>query len=179
MSSCSPAPSLLVELNREMEGRRLGRVVIVGGFAVELYSGGAYRSGDIDFVLDTYKPEEARRVFDELAEKRGWRRVSRTYEGPGALFLDLVGYEYVGRVKVLEICGGEVYVQSPEDAIVSSLNACVYGDSPGDCERAAAVLSAQWGHIDWGYLAALAEKNGVLAKLEELRHVVKVTLCGQ
>lgn len=179
MSSCSPALFLLAELNREVESRQLGRVVIVGGFAVELYSGGAYRTGDIDFVLDTYKPEEARRVFEELAESRGWRRVSRTYEGPGALFLDLVGYEYIGRVKVLEICGGKVYVQSPEDAIVSSLNACVYWNSPGDCERAVAVLAAQQGHIDWGYLVALAERNGVLSKLNELKHVVEEALCGR
>lgn len=177
MSSCSPALSLLVELNREVESRRLGKVVIVGGSAVELYSGGAYRTGDID--LDTYKPEEARRVFEELAEKRGWRRVSRTYEGPGALFLDLVRYEYVGRVKVLEVCGGKVYAQSPEDAMASSINACVYWDSPGDCERAVAVLAAQRGYIDWGYLAALAEKNGVLAKLEELRRAVEGALCGR
>lgn len=179
MSSCSPALSLLAELNREMESRRLGRVVIVGGFAVELYSGGAYRTGDVDFVLDTYKPEEARRVFEELAGSRWWRRISRTYEGPGALFLDPVGYEYTGRVKVLEICGGRVYVQSPEDAVVSSLNACVYRNSPGDCERAAAVLAAQWDHVDWGYLATLAERNGVLPKLNELRRVVEEALCGR
>ncbi|WP_333639217.1 hypothetical protein [Pyrobaculum aerophilum] len=157
MSSCSPALSLLAELNREVESRQLGRVVIVGGFAVELYSGGAYRTGD--FVLDTYKPEEARRVFEEIAESRGWRRVSRTYEGPSALFLDLVGYEYIGRVK---ICGGTAYVQSPEDAIVSSLNACVYRNSPGDCERAVAALAAQHERIVGLFSCIGREKRSIV-----------------
>ncbi|MEL9991203.1 MAG: hypothetical protein QXP98_08575 [Thermoproteus sp.] len=47
-------------------------------------------------------------------------------------------------MKELVVCGGSVYVQSPEDSIVSSLNACVFRGSPADCERAAAVLAAQW-----------------------------------
>jgi hypothetical protein len=175
MSSCSPALGFLAELNEEVKRRGLGRVVIVGGFAVELYSGGAYRTGDIDFVIDTPRVKEAQRVFEELTTKRGWRKVSRVYEGPGALYLDLVGYTYTGRVKELHICGGSVYVQSPEDAIVSSLNACVYWESPADCERAAAVLSAQREHIDWGYLLELARRNGVDKKLEEIKHVVEKT----
>ncbi|MEZ0318517.1 MAG: hypothetical protein ABWK05_00785 [Pyrobaculum sp.] len=98
--------------------------------------------------------------------------MSRVYEGPGALFLDLVGFTYVGRVKELVACGG-VYVQSPEDSIVSSLNACVYWDSPADCERAAAVLAAQWTVLDWNYLYDKASREGVVKKLEALRDKVK------
>jgi hypothetical protein len=168
MSYCSPALALLVKLNEELERRGLGRVVIVGGFAVELYSGGVYRTGDIDFVIHTTRPEEAYRIFIELAAAAGWRKVSRVYEGPGALYLDLVGYLYTGRVKKFYVCGSKVYVQSPEDAVVSSLNACVYWDSPADCERAASILAAQWSYIDWTYLRELAERDGVVKKLEEL-----------
>jgi hypothetical protein len=151
-------------------------VVVVGGFAVELYSGGAYRTGDIDFVLDTPRPEEAYRVFAEMAEAAGWRRAARVYEGPGAMYLDLVGYLYLGRVKELHVCGGRVYVEAPEDAIVTSLNACVFWDSPADCERAAAVMAAQWGHLDWAYLRERAEREGVVEKLEELARRVEGVL---
>lgn len=100
----------------------------------------------------------------------------RLYEGPGALFLDLVGFTYIGRVKELVACGGYVYVQSPEDSIVASLNSCVYWHSPADCERAAAVLAAQWAVLDWGYLYDKASREGVAHMLEELREIVKKLL---
>ncbi len=176
MSSCSPALVFLAKLNEELERLGLGRVVIVGGFAVELYSGGAYRTGDVDFVIDTLRPEDANRIFAEAAEAAGWRKVSRVYEGPGALYLDLVGYSYLGRVKEMRICGGRLYVESPEDAVVASLNACAFWDSPADCERAAAVMAAQWSHIDWSYLRERAVREGVVEKLEELRGKVEEAL---
>ncbi len=175
MSSCSPALGFLAELNEEVWRRGLGRVVIVGGFAVELYSGVTYRRGDIDFVIDTPRVREARHVFEELVATRGWRKVSRVYEEPGALYLDLVGYTYTGRVKGLRTCGGSVYVQSPEDAIVSSPNSCVYGEPPAVCERAAAVLTAQRERLNRDYPLEFARGNGVDKKLEEMRRVVEKT----
>ncbi|MEZ0247779.1 MAG: hypothetical protein ABWJ97_00780 [Thermoproteus sp.] len=165
---CDPALAFLSLLNEELERRGLGSVVIVGGFAVELYSGGAYRTGDIDFVIHTTRPEEAYNIFTVMAQARGWRKISRVYEGPGPLYLDLVGFSYVGRRKELRACGSRLYVQSPEDAVVSSTNACVYWDSPADCERAAAVLAAQWNSVDWDYLFRKASESSVLKKLEEL-----------
>ncbi|ABL87421.1 conserved hypothetical protein [Pyrobaculum islandicum DSM 4184] len=167
-NSCSSAVAFLARLNAELERRGLGRVVIVGGFAVELYSGGVYRTGDVDFVLDTHNPQAALEVFTALANAAGWRRVSRVWEGPSPLYLDLVGLEYLGRVKELWACGSRLYVQSPEDSVVSSLAACVLRNSPADCERAAAVLAAQWEQIDWAYLRERAKREEVLEKLVEL-----------
>ena len=38
----------LAMLNTLLEEKGLGRVIIVGGFAAEIYSGRSYRTGDVD-----------------------------------------------------------------------------------------------------------------------------------
>ncbi|WP_460024312.1 hypothetical protein [Infirmifilum sp. SLHALR2] len=43
---------VLAAVNTFLAERGLGRLVIVGGFAVEIYSGGAYRTGDVDVVVE-------------------------------------------------------------------------------------------------------------------------------
>ena len=42
---------LVAEANAFLEECGLGRAIVVGGYAVELYSGGAYRTGDVDVVV--------------------------------------------------------------------------------------------------------------------------------
>jgi len=43
---------LMAEVNAFLEECGLGRVIVVGGYAVELYSGGAYRTGDVDVIVE-------------------------------------------------------------------------------------------------------------------------------
>lgn len=43
---------LVAEANAFLEECGLGRVIVVGGYAVELYSGGAYRTGDVDVIVE-------------------------------------------------------------------------------------------------------------------------------
>jgi len=39
-------------LNEELMKRGLGRVIIVGVFAAEIYSARAYRTGDVDIIVE-------------------------------------------------------------------------------------------------------------------------------
>jgi hypothetical protein len=38
-------------LNEKLERKGLGRIIVVGGFAAEIYSGRAYRTGDVDIIV--------------------------------------------------------------------------------------------------------------------------------
>jgi argininosuccinate synthase len=61
---------LVAEVNSFFEERGLGRVIVVGGFAVEIYSGGAYRTGDIDIVVEG-SGALLRRALSMVEEWRG------------------------------------------------------------------------------------------------------------
>ncbi|GAB6946553.1 hypothetical protein JCM16161A_06830 [Vulcanisaeta sp. JCM 16161] len=166
--------SFLARVNGRLESEGVGRVVIVGGFAAELYSGGVYRTGDIDVIIDSRNSERAMDILYEELSHINARREGRVWVSDhfGVLALDVVGVTYVGRVKMLRVGDGHIYVESPEDNVVTSLNACVYWSSDADCERAAAVLAAQWGNVDWNYLIDRARREGVLDKLNELKRAI-------
>ena len=165
----------LARVNRELEVRGIGRVVIVGGYATELYSGAAYRTGDVDVVIDTPRVGDARALLNNaLASVGAQKRSGRIYEAElfGVIALDVVGYSFEGRVKRLRVDDGYVYVESPEDNVATSLSACVHWRSDLDCEKAAAVLSAQRDVIDWGYLEERCRREGTLEKLRDIKRRV-------
>ncbi|MCC6019828.1 MAG: hypothetical protein LM577_00425 [Thermoproteaceae archaeon] len=88
-------------------------MIVVGELAVELYSGGAYRTGDVDFINPHSK---ARGGAPALRGARRGGRLAQSVQslrGPGALFLDLAGYLYTGRAKELRAC---VYWDLPAGA---------------------------------------------------------------
>ena len=169
----------LAKVNKELENRGLGRIIIVGGYATELYSGAAYRTGDVDVIIDTLKVKDAKAIFDVALVKVGARKRSgRVYEAEifGVIALDIVGYDFKGKVKRLRVNNSYVYVESPEDNIVTNLNACVYWNSDLDCEKAAAVLAAQWRVIDWNYLEERCKKERTLKKLREIKRRIKESM---
>ncbi|MGC8606071.1 MAG: hypothetical protein ACP5GZ_01025 [Vulcanisaeta sp.] len=167
--------NFLARVNSRLESEGAGRIIIVGGFAAELYSGGVYRTGDVDVIIDSRDSERAMGILYEELNHINARREGRVWVSDyfGVLALDIVGVTYVGRVKVLRVDNGHVYIESPEDNAVTSLNACVYWSSDADCERAAAVLAVQWGSIDWNYLVDRAWREGVLDKLNEIRRAIE------
>jgi len=161
---------VLAAVNTFLEERNLGRLIIVGGFAVEIYSGGAYRTGDVDVVVEG-AADLLRRALGLLEE---WRSRVWVYRGL-EYAIDVVSRSY-GRPKApvrLTVDGKAVYVEPPEESVVSCLNACVYWQSDLDCEKAAMVMAAQWDRLDWEYLERRSREEGTLAKLEELRRQVE------
>ena len=49
---------LMAWLNSRLEALRIGRIIITGGFAVELYTGRVYRTMDVDIICDGAKCHE-------------------------------------------------------------------------------------------------------------------------
>ena len=95
-------------------------------------------------MIHTHDPGAARRVFEELAGEWGLRRSGRVYCCLGPFALDLVGFFYAHRTRELRFCGFSLLVQSPEDAVVSSLNACVLGVARWLWGRVCARCVAGW-----------------------------------
>lgn len=139
--------------------------VLVGGAAVELYSGGAYTTGDLDFVGSV--PESVGRSLT-LA---GFRREGRHWiHGKGELFVEFPGsaIEDHERTAILEVGGVSVLTLSPEDVIVDRLAAWQFWKSTTDGVSAFLVWKAQAARVDRSRLAALARRRGVSTALERL-----------
>lgn len=108
---CSPALALLARLDEELVRRRPGRVIVVGELAMELYSGGAYRAGDVDFINTTLqgprrragssRSSPRRPAGAECPEPAGARR---PLSGPGRLPLHRAR-EGAPRVRLLGLAG--------------------------------------------------------------------------
>ncbi|MBB5253633.1 hypothetical protein HNQ62_001402 [Sulfurisphaera ohwakuensis] len=58
----------LAILNALLEDKGLGRIIIVGGFAAELYSGRSYRTGNVDVVIEGVAENLVRDVLKEISD---------------------------------------------------------------------------------------------------------------
>lgn len=150
------------------------RVVLVGGSCVELYTGGEYRTGDIDLVVPSDEREEVREKLEEMGFEtqspvgKVWVR-DRTV-------IEIVGRSYQGRVRSgvdLEDYGmgsGKLdNVESPEDILLDRISACKFWNSPSDCEQAYWLLAGMREELDWDYLERRAEELEVSDFLDEGR----------
>jgi hypothetical protein len=141
--------------------------VLVGGAAVELYTGGAYTTGDFDFVGGV--PET---VGKALAEA-GFRREGRHWIHEEAeVFVEFPGSAVQAHEKtaMLDVGGVSVLTLSPEDMIIDRLASWQFWKSTTDGASAFLIWKAQARSLDGKRLEQLAERRGVekgLARLEQ------------
>jgi len=158
-------------LNEYLEAQGLGRLILVGGFAVEVYTGSTYRTLDVDIVV-TGGAGLVRSFLDAIADRTGrtWVPRLRPLAKKG---IDLVGTVLTGEKRPVElrIRGRRLYVEAPEDLIVKSLAGWKFWNSEEDRDKAILLLEALRGRIDLDYLRRRAREEGVLDKLEEAEGV--------
>jgi hypothetical protein len=139
--------------------------VLVGGAAVELLTGGAYTTGDLDFVGTV-----PRAVSEELL-RAGFRREGRHWiRDKGEVFLELPAAalspgESSGVVRVGQV---DVLVLSAEDLIADRLASWQFWEVAQDAVGALLLLRRQRSNIDAARLDAAAESKGVGRALESL-----------
>ena len=131
--------------------------VLVGGAAVELYTEGAYTTGDIDLVGEVTAPVQ--RALDSAGFTRHGRHwihdATQTFlEFPGE---SLGSHEEAGW---LEVRGRRVWVVSIEDLLVDRLGAWEYWASSVDAVNAWALWRAHRNRIDRDRLEARVEEAG-------------------
>jgi len=164
----------LAILNTYMELNNIGKIIITGGFAVELYTNRAYRTGDVDIIVVGNK-EFLEQVLNSIGRRSG-RVWELEYFSDKAI--DIVSTMYIKPKSPVKLRVGErwIYVEPVEEIIITCLAACKFWQSDIDCEKAAMLLVAQRDHIDWEYLMRRAEREEVLDKLFEIKKKIEEKL---
>ncbi len=127
--------------------------ILVGGAAVELYTGGAYTTGDLDFV-GSVSPSVAARLTESGFEKRGrhWAHEA------GQVFLELPGrsLEPASEPVRLRRAGRDLLVIGPEALLADRLAAWKYWGSTIDAANALLLLRAFGERLNGRLAARLA-----------------------
>ncbi len=88
---------LFAWLNWFLEEKGYGKIIIVGGFAVEVYTGSTYRTLDVDLIVEG---RLARRILEEFIGRISSEKASRVYITTLPILaskaIDIVGSDYVG-----------------------------------------------------------------------------------
>jgi hypothetical protein len=140
--------------------------VLVGGAAVELYTRGAYTTGDLDFVGQV--PAAVARAL----EKAGFQREGRHWlHESGELFIELPGtaLDPEDRTAVLESDGHRIVIQSVEGLIVDRLASWQFWKFKPDAANAYRLWKDRRSELDPARLNALARKHQVEKALKSLR----------
>lgn len=132
--------------------------ILVGGAAVELYTGGAYTTGDLDFV-GRVSPSVAAQLTEAGFEKRGrhWAHEA------GQVFLELPGrsLEPASEPVRLRRAGRDLLVIGPEALLADRLAAWKYWGSTIDAANALLLLRALGDRLDGRLAARLARSLDV------------------
>jgi hypothetical protein len=140
--------------------------VLVGGAAVELLTGGAYTTGDLDFAGTV-----PRAISEELL-REGFRREGRHWiRDRGEVFVELPAAalspgETSAVVRVGQV---DVLILSAEDLIADRLASWQFWKVAQDAVGALLLLRRQRSRIDPARLDAAAESKRVTRALESLR----------
>jgi hypothetical protein len=159
---------LLSWLNEELTKRGVGRIIIVGGFAAEIYSARAYRTGDVDIIVEG--DVKFVREFLKVVSDVGLRIYLLKFPQFAEKGIDIVGDRYEKQMKAvkLSIKGRTIYIIPPEEVVISSLAAWKFWNSVEDRDKAYLVYAAQREHIDSEYLRKRAAEEGVEKEMEEM-----------
>jgi hypothetical protein len=144
--------------------------VLVGGAAVELYTGGAYTTGDLDFV------GQVSPSADSALSEAGFRREGRHWvHETQEIFIEFPGSAVAVGEKTATIIvdGIHVLTLSPEDILVDRLSAWQFWKSATDGINAFLIWKAQRERLDDRRLASIARDRGVTVALGELRKLIE------
>ena len=144
------------------------RPILVGGAAVELYTGGAYTTGDLDFVGSVPASVAA------ALKAAGFERRGRHWlHEAGEVFIEFPSSQLDSGEEsvILEAEGQQVEVLEPEALIADRLAAWQVWQSPEDGINA--WLIARGRELDREKVDALAEAKGVSAAARALTTAIE------
>jgi len=161
-------------INTFLESQSLGRIVVTGGFAVEVYTGRTYRTMDVDVIAEGLSEEILRRVLENIG-----RRIGRGYLINYGDFMlksiDIVATTYTRRKKPVKLIvdGDYIYLDTPEDLIVVYLAGWKFLNATEDRDKALALVKVFQNRLDEEYLNRRAVEENVMDKLRELMELIK------
>lgn len=176
-----PGPSLDAILDREPGPSRTAGIaawfqslygedgevpVLVGGAAVELYTSGAYTTGDLDFVGDV-----PREVEDQLSAAGFAKKGRHWVHAEGQIFIELPARTFDQETRTDSVVFGEqmIVVVSPEDLLVDRLAAWQFWKVTVEGINAFLLWRDRGPEMNAVRLENLAEKAGLRTALQSLR----------
>ena len=156
---------LLVGYLSERISRRGGSIFLVGGQAVETYTGGQFTTGDVDITTTDKKATE------EILLRMGFRPEGMVFysERMGVALHIVADYpRRTIRSKKIKVGRFSVNVVGVEDLIVDRLAAAKFWKSARDLEQASALYAVFAARIDDGYLKSLAHSENVEDLLQSI-----------
>ena len=142
--------------------------VLVGGAAVELYTRGAYRTGDLGFV--GHVPPTVQQALGAAGFRRRGRHWVHEKE---ELFIELPSRSFDARVRLdmIQLDEWKVIALSPEDVLVDRLAAWKFWNVVPDGVNAFLLWRDRGPGMDVDHLERRAAEEGVAAALQSLREV--------
>ena len=139
--------------------------ILVGRAAVELYTGGAYTTGDLDFVGEIPRPV-ANKLIDAGFRKEGRHWIFER----GKVFIERPGssLDFDDPAVQIEVGGKSVVAASPESMLIDRLASWQFWGSSVDGVNAYLLWNTQEKRLDRGRIAVLAKNRGVEKALEKL-----------
>jgi len=160
----------LAILNTLIEQKELGRIIIVGGFASEIYSGRSYRTGDVDILVEGRAEGIVRDLLRSISDL-GLRIYLPKIREISEKGIDIVGNTYDRKKPPMKIYvdSYHVYILPPEEVILTYLEAWKYWSSTEDRNKAVLVYCSQRDILDEGYLRSEAKDRRVEDYLDKIR----------
>ena len=144
--------------------------ILVGGEAIDIYTGGTFATSDIDLLVDN------KTVTEKLLNKFEFGRKGNTlwFNSDLNIVIQVILEPYSGdpdRLRKFKVKGYELRVAAPEDLIQNRLySAKFWKSSPQrDMEESIALLRIFADSIDNSYLDKLARENDIVDYLAEAR----------
>jgi len=140
--------------------------VLVGGGAVELYTGGAYRTADLDFV-GRIPTDVARGLENAGFRKRGRHWIHE--EAQIYIELPATTFDREVRIDAIRIKDWTVILLSPEDVLVDRLAAWKFWQVPVEGINAYLLFRVRGNEMDQERLEEAARVEEVADALDSLR----------
>lgn len=149
--------------------------ILVGGAVVAVYSKGAYKSGDLDFIVTNFDAKKIATVLQEL----GFKKEGRHFIHPRCkhLFVEFpvgplaIGSDYRIQPEVNVVNRRKIMILSPTDCVKDRLASYVYFKSRDALEQALLVAEAQ--PIELAEIKRWCKKEGVEAQFNEFAQLLE------
>nr|WP_238699226.1 MULTISPECIES: hypothetical protein [unclassified Sulfolobus] len=161
----------LAILNTLLEEKGLGRIIIVGGFAAEIYSGRSYRTGDVDIIVEGEAIDLVIQVLKQISDF-GLRIYLPKIREISEKGIDIVGKVY-NRLKPplkIQVDSYHVFIIPPEEVILTYLEAWKFWNSIEDRNKTILVYCSQLNRLDIEYLNSESERRQVKDYLEKIKN---------
>jgi hypothetical protein len=142
-------------------------LMVVGGSAIEIYTGGSYVSGDVDYVTDS------RRSIANVLQGWKFRDEGKWFsKREWSLFVDIMETRGTGSrrlTRVITTKVGPFRIAAIEDLLIKRVREAVNWQDRQEAFDQAVLLARHADTVDWEYIRFYATKEEWLTQYEQLR----------